>query len=167
MKIMLTIWILLLLACNQIPDSTDEINHDTKIQSDSINIQTQKSIFTLTFKEYYSRGVLLYNRKQYAKSLTCFNQTIEIKPDYAPAYHKRAMAKYKLHNFDRLWNDIDTAIILNPNFGEAYFDRGCIKLMIEANFRPKSGCPDICRAYELGYAKQEKGISDNCDCGLK
>jgi tetratricopeptide (TPR) repeat protein len=151
-------------SCNLTPQKKIDEETDA-IKSDSNNA-------TL----YYLRGVTLMNfaeesvptfvgsllKKKDIDAWHDFTKAIKINPSYAEAYEKRALVEYRID--DTLGNaldDFDNAIKLKPNFAEAYFDRGVYLNNIDNDLRSKKGCPDICKAYELGYPRDSLY---QCDC---
>jgi len=56
--------------------------------------------------------------------------------------------------------DYNKAIELNPNYAAAYLNRGLIKIGLE---QKNSGCLDLSKAGELGYAKAYESIKYYCN----
>lgn len=122
---------------------------------------------TLTAIDYYDKGVILLGQKNYKEALLNFDKAIVMKPDFAEAYNERANAKFDGDIFEKnqpwAWDDYQKAIDIKPNLAKPYFDRGMRKNLIQDIRNKPDGCPDICKAYELGYPKSEYFFS-NCDC---
>lgn len=78
----------------------------------------------------YMYAVNLLNAAQYEEAIPQFDLVIRMLPDLALAYHYRARAHYQreVPNLDLARSDLDKAIELDPNFAEAYQNRGVLKL---------------------------------------
>jgi tetratricopeptide (TPR) repeat protein len=123
----------------------------------------KENIDTSSAEQSYTRGLLFLKQKKNFEAIVCFDKAIELKPDYAEAYNERGNAQ---SSDSKALDDYSKAIALNPNFAKAYFNRGIKKNMLQSMRRPTAGCPDICKAYELGYTKGRDFLS-NCDCNIK
>ena len=118
----------------------------------------------------------LYNKKDKTEDgLSAINRAIELRPDYAEAYLPRGNMKFK-HQInksiaeggqnqisqvqdqaDLFLADYDKAIELNPNYTEAYVDRGNVKRFIGRNEEALSDFDEAIRKrpdYALAYANR-------------
>jgi Flp pilus assembly protein TadD len=75
---------------------------------------------------YYKRGVLLLEQKDYDLAIECFSEALKIDPDYQRAYGRRGAAYAGKGDTNRAAADLNQAIKLNLNDGEAYYERGNI-----------------------------------------
>ena len=75
-------------------------------------------------------AVNLLNAAQYEEAIPQFDLVIRMLPDLSLAYHYRARAHYQreVPNLDLARSDLDKAIELDPNFAEAYRNRGVLRL---------------------------------------
>ena len=64
------------------------------------------------------------------ESIFAFDQAIRLSPDYAEAYHDRAIAKGRLGQHEEAIADLDQAIYLKPDYVVAYCNRGIAKSQI-------------------------------------
>ncbi len=71
------------------------------------------------------RKMLETNKIQ--ESIAAFDRAIHLKPDYAKAYHDRAIAKGGLEQHEAALADFDQAIRLKPDYAAAYGNRGIAK----------------------------------------
>ena len=56
--------------------------------------------------------------------------------------------------------DFNKVIELNPNSAAVYYGRGLVKLII---MQKESGCLDLSKAGELGYAEAYESIKKHCN----
>ena len=70
------------------------------------------------------QGRTLVNSKDYPVAISHFNRAIETDPRYAPAYHGRGTAYFRLGDRDRAIADFGEAIRLDPADARARHDRG-------------------------------------------
>ena len=61
---------------------------------------------------------------RYDEAVADYTEAIRLKPDYAMAYHNRALAKTRHKDFDSAIVDFTEAIRLNSDYAEAYAHRG-------------------------------------------
>ena len=65
-----------------------------------------------------SEGILAMQRGALQLAVEIFSDVIEMAPDFAEAYNKRATAYYLLQEYEKSIRDCDSTIILNPvHFG--------------------------------------------------
>jgi lipoprotein NlpI len=71
-------------------------------------------------------------------------------------HYNRGLTKCNLDDYDGAIEDFSMALNIDPMYGLAYFNRGCIKLLM---FGMKdSGCEDLEMAKNLGVEGVEKVI---------
>jgi tetratricopeptide (TPR) repeat protein len=73
-------------------------------------------------------------------------------------YFNRAGAYAALGNFKMALKDLDNALKIKPDYTQAYFMRGKIKLT-----NGKDGCSDLKKALELGYTPAQPEIEKYCN----
>ena len=72
----------------------------------------------------------------------------------------RGIFKYKIGDYLGAINDYSKAIELDPKFADAYYNRGLAKLGLS---KKESGCLDLSKAGELGYAEAYEMIKKYCN----
>ena len=74
---------------------------------------------------YYNMGnIIKSNNGNSQLVINYYTKAIEVKPDYAEAYHNRGNTYYQQKSFDKAIADHNKAIKLKPDFADAYYDRG-------------------------------------------
>ncbi len=69
-------------------------------------------------------GAALQSIGRFEEAVDCYNQAIQINPDYADAYGNRGNALKELGQLDEAIKSYNKVIQLNPNYAEAYGNRG-------------------------------------------
>lgn len=77
---------------------------------------------------YYNRGRVLLNIKKENEAFSDFTKVIELDPNDAMSYFYRATSTT---DYSKAIKDYDKALILYPDFPEAYYNRGIAKKMIK------------------------------------
>ena len=63
-------------------------------------------------------GLMAMQRGAFPQAIAIFTHVIEMAPDFAEAYNKRATTYYLMHEFEKSISDCDQALTLNPiHFG--------------------------------------------------
>ena len=77
----------------------------------------------------YTYAVQLLDAAQYEEAIPQFDLVIRVLPDFALAYHGRALAFYQreLPSPELALEDLDRAIELDPDFADAYRNRGVLR----------------------------------------
>lgn len=128
-----------------------------------------KSLATVNnFLKYYPNNVealnlageILYNKKQYLKSLERYNVLLSDKKTLKAKYFEnRADAYMAVSMYDNVIKDLSMALDLNPNLPEVYYKRGIAK--VKANKKVEA-CYDFKFAYSKGYYKASDLILKYC-----
>jgi tetratricopeptide (TPR) repeat protein len=79
---------------------------------------------------FYLIGEVNRNQGKYKEAITAYDQAIKINPNFAPAYLGRARARQAqaLEPSDPIRADLEKAISLDANLGEAYLELASLKL---------------------------------------
>ena len=84
-------------------------------QEANLKVRTQK---------LYTQGLKNLEQQDLNGAIKNFTATININPQFAPAYNDRGVARYKLGYKQSALEDLTTAIELNPYRGKYYSNRG-------------------------------------------
>lgn len=109
---------------------------------------------------YCERGLAKDSLRDYIGAIADYTKTIEINPKFAWAYYVRGNAKGKLQDTRGAIADFTMAIELYPKNKEAFYNRGLAKIALS---QKESGCLDLSKAGELGYAKAYEAIKEYCN----
>jgi tetratricopeptide (TPR) repeat protein len=88
-----------------------------------------------------------------------FTRSIEINPEYLPAYINRSAIYIEMGKYYEAIADLDFYILNNDKNGLAYLNRGIAN---ENTFRWKEACRDWKKAMDLGVSKAQKYIEEQC-----
>ena len=75
----------------------------------------------LTAQDWFERG---FSATDGDEKLRCYTEVIRLKPDFAPAYNNRGVARSDKGDHDGAIVDYTAAIRLKPDYAEAYVNRG-------------------------------------------
>ena len=56
---------------------------------------------------YYNLGTVYLGIGDPDSAIRYFNRAVELKPDFATAYYNRAVAQYRVHAYDKAWQDVE------------------------------------------------------------
>lgn len=118
------------------------------LESDSKNFQVLLSLANLHHKE-----------KNYTNALLYANKASEIPGAPAMASFMKARALHQLGKPDEALKAYDTAIHLDKEFGQAYFNRGLLKV---AKKNIKGACTDLKLASGLEYPGSQDAFEKYC-----
>ena len=138
------------------------------------SIEVQKTDFNLlnpeNFNDFYNRGVLRYERKNYENALSDFRDAIRIKPD-TESWHLYAMMGSTLHqlkSYNAAIRSFEKALLLEPksvaqkvSWRRNYYNIGLSYLMLENR---ADACTNFHKAISQGLADEDalKVIKKNC-----
>ncbi|MDA1189245.1 MAG: hypothetical protein O2854_06155 [Chloroflexi bacterium] len=99
----------------------------------------------------YTSAVGLLNAAEYEQAIARFTMVIRILPEFAGAYHGRALAYYNQELYDFALEDLNAAIELDSKFADAYRNRGIFHLN---EGRVTDAVADLQKALEI-YRERE------------
>ncbi|HEV7231437.1 MAG TPA: tetratricopeptide repeat protein, partial [Bacteroidia bacterium] len=109
-------------------------------------------------------GEYLAKKEKYSKmttyeiALADNGRVQEPKPDWARAYYSKGLCEKELKNNTEALKDFEAAVGLNPQLGEAFYERAMLKYSAEDK---DSKCMDLRMAADLGCAKARIAYEDN------
>mmetsp|Transcript_842 Transcript_842/g.2739 ORF Transcript_842/g.2739 Transcript_842/m.2739 type:complete len:275 (+) Transcript_842:323-1147(+) len=127
----------------------------------------------------FFRGNQLMENGLFREAILAFGQAIQLKPDFATAFHERGSAYMRLMELDNALEDFSRAIELRPDYAIAYTSRGTAFLhkgefqaAISDSTKAVQICPDDAGAFQLrakAYTKTgqtEEAMNDYERAGL-
>ena len=87
----------------------------------------------LLAKTHYNIGVCFYHLNQSAKAIEEYRRSIKLQPTYQKVFRAKAMAEIELKDLRAAREDFESAIRLDPNDGESWFDLALV-LTVESNY---------------------------------
>ncbi len=116
--------------------------------------------FEVLYKAYFGRGFCNFQLGNYKDAKKDFDLSIRVYANDAEVYFWRAYTKYRLkYSASSEIADYNRAITLQPDYAEAYFNRGQARIK---NRQARAGCNDLRKAYELGFEEAHIHIRIHC-----
>ena len=104
---------------------------------------------------FYQSGMNNYKNGDYFKAVYDFTKAIEIDPNYADAYHWRALVKMFLEDYSFALRDINKTLQLLPNDKAAWTTLGLVKMSLKDM---KGACDAWRKSSELGWENAKKWV---------
>lgn len=124
---------ILLQRCNSRIDHYNkkwsELHSDSKSVKELKNLEValemeREESNTLTYFDYYRRGIECLDNKQFQQAKELLSKSIEHNDDFAPAYNSLGISYAKLKQYNKSIKYFNKAIELNSTYSEAYNNRG-------------------------------------------
>ena len=126
-------------------------------------------------QEYINIGTACHNKNQFEAAIQHYTRAIELDPESADAYFRRAEAYAQLGRFPEAASDYAEVIKIDPNYDEAYRGRGnasintgnidlaleCYNEAIKRN--PNNANAYSARANAYGYKEQYDDALKDCE----
>ncbi len=135
--------------------------HEEQGSFDSAKVDFEKALELepTNFQVLLSLSNLHYSQKNYAKALLYANRAEEIPGAPALASFLKARALQQLGNPEDALKAYENAIKLDKEFGQAYFNRGLLKIALK---RTRSACEDFQLASSLEYPGASDALKKYC-----
>ena len=108
---------------------------------------------------HLSLGGYFYNKQDFTSASDYYERAIKNNKDNFQSHFLKARSDHKMGLKDQAMKGYDTAIKLNPEYGEAYLYRGALKNFLKQH---KSACADFSKAKELKVDKAEVTYNKFC-----
>ncbi len=109
-------------------------------------------------RAYYVKGDCLEQQGNIQASLDNYSEAITYEGTEPLFYIRRGLALAKMSRYPQAINDLNKAVSLNPNTGEAFYYRGIVK------YRSGQGpCDDFNTALKHGYKQAADAIAQFCN----
>lgn len=76
------------------------------------------------YETWFDKGVALQEQKNYAEALACFQNAIDIKPDFIPAWVYKGICLEQLKQYEAAIACYNQAIQINPNVADLWYNKG-------------------------------------------
>ncbi len=94
---------------------------------------------------------------QMDKAMGYYNKAIMLNPDEPNFYLRRAILFGKMQQFALCLNDLNIATTLSPQYAEAYYWKGVVKVNLNQN-----PCSDLKQALNLGFQAAQQPLMKYC-----
>ena len=140
-------------SIEQIKELKEEL---ARIQYNLININRDfmSSSEIISAWESFETGLQLRREGNNREAISAFNKAIEHNPKYMH-FHHRGNTYMALKQYRNAIKDFNTAINLNPNLVNTYFNRGIALIKIG---KKKRGLDDIRKAANLGSGNAKRWL---------
>jgi tetratricopeptide (TPR) repeat protein len=113
---------------------------------------------------YYTKA--LFNRSftwkmmgDFTKAMDDANTIVELQPESPEYWNLKGNMHMLYADYYEAITSYDNAIMLKPDYAEAYYNRGLAFLM---SYTPKRGCEDLNESKRLGYNRAAEAILNFC-----
>ena len=127
------------LAADEKENQLNKLFQELKIEDSSLSPKIEKKIWKLwsthpknnKLTMMLADGSDLVNNKQLDKAIIVFSKVIEIDPNWAEAWNKRATVFYMLGQFQKSQNDIDKVLELEKRHFGALAGQGLVNIKLK------------------------------------
>ena len=118
-------------AYDVLSDASKRRRYDRDVVSNSSKKTTRKKQNTTqyystprTAQEFYNRGSLRTQQKEYRQAIEDYTKAIELDPKFVDAYLKRCEMRYKMNDNQGVLDDCFQIFKINPNIAKAHYYQG-------------------------------------------
>ena len=140
-KIIFIIYILYsnVLIADERQSELDKLFNDLKINNTSLSFETEQKIWKLwsthpsdqKLTEMLSKGSDLVNNQKLNEAIIIFSKVIDLDPDWAEAWNKRATVLYLIGEYQESQNDIDKVLKLEERHFGALAGQGLVNIQLK------------------------------------
>ncbi|MEL6929813.1 MAG: tetratricopeptide repeat protein, partial [Cyanobacteria bacterium J06600_6] len=112
------------------------------------NSTTVSKTFPKTALDFYNRGLLRTQAKEYRQAIEDYNQAVKLNPRFVDAYLKRCEMRYKMGDNQGVLSDCLEVLNIDPTVAKAYYYQG------RARYSLGYGDPAI-ESYSLAIAQDQ------------
>jgi tetratricopeptide (TPR) repeat protein len=94
---------------------------------------------------------------QLNKAINYYNKTIASSSENPLFYLRRAIVYGKMQQFQACIQDLDMSTAIDPNYAEAYYWKGVVKVNMKQN-----PCADLRKAVDLGFTAAQQPLMNYC-----
>ena len=87
-------------------------------------------LYTGSYKVANNRGIIYLSESKYDSAMISFNKALNLEPDPV-SYNYRAIIKYHAGNYGDAITDLDMALKLNPEYRDAWTNRGITNIAMK------------------------------------
>ncbi|MFM2311031.1 MAG: hypothetical protein RLZZ04_307 [Cyanobacteriota bacterium] len=116
-------------AYDVLSDTTKRLRYDRNIPRSQPatprkNQQTSSTNNPITDQDYYARGLLRTQAKDYRQAINDYSQAIKLNPRFVDAYLKRCEMRYKLGENQEVLQDCQAVLKIDSTVAKAYYYQG-------------------------------------------
>ena len=140
-KIIFIIYILYsnVLIADERQSELDKLFNDLKINNTSLSFEAEQKIWKLwsthpsdqKLTEMLSKGSDLVNNQKLNEAIIIFSKVIDLDPDWAEAWNKRATVLYLIGEYQESQNDIDKVLKLEERHFGALAGQGLVNIQLK------------------------------------
>ena len=140
-KIIFIIYILYsnVLIADERQNELDKLFNDLKINNTSLSFEAEQKIWNLwsthpsdqKLTEMLSKGSDLVNNQKLNEAIIIFSKVIDLDPDWAEAWNKRATVLYLIGEYQESQNDIDKVLKLEERHFGALAGQGLVNIQLK------------------------------------
>ena len=117
----------------------DKLFNDLKINNASLSFKTEQKIWKMwsthpsdqKLTEMLSKGSDLVNNQKLNEAIIIFSKVIDLDPDWAEAWNKRATVLYLIGEYQESQNDIDKVLKLEERHFGALAGQGLVNIQLK------------------------------------
>lgn len=108
---------------------------------------------------YYNRANEFVKQKDLTSAIADYSESIKLKPS-PDAYTNRAFVFAQMRNTEKALKDLNKALMLNSNYGQAYFLKGMI---YNGQGKKNQACFELNKASNLNHTKAKQALQQFCN----
>ena len=127
------------LTANERKNELNKLFNDLKIDNASLSFEAEQKIWKLwsthpsdqKLTEMLSKGSDLVNNQKLNEAIIIFSKVIDLDPDWAEAWNKRATVLYLIGEYQESQNDIDKVLQLEERHFGALAGQGLVNIQLK------------------------------------